>query len=66
MNEIKATKKIILCGTSLTVNVTLECRALELERGNYVDIIIRPHEEYNGYSDDDVKYSMCDERYASH
>lgn len=47
MKEIKTIKRIGVCGSSLTVNVTMECKALNLERGDYVDIIIRPHVKDN-------------------
>ena len=42
MNEIKTTKIIGQCGTSLTINVTKESRALNLDRGDYVEITIKP------------------------
>lgn len=42
MNEIKTTKQIGQCGTSLTINVTKESRALNLGRGDYVEITIKP------------------------
>ena len=40
MKAIKATKKIGLCGTSLSINVTKECNALGIRRGDYVYITI--------------------------
>lgn len=35
-----ATKKITVCGTSLVINVTKECRFLGVDMGDYVNIII--------------------------
>ena len=45
MKEITTTKKIILCGTSLTVNVTKEAQAIGASRGDYVEVTIRNPQE---------------------
>jgi hypothetical protein len=41
MDEITATKKIINCGTSLSVNITKEAHAMDLKVKDYVIITIR-------------------------
>ena len=41
MNEITATKRIVKGGNALCVNVTKECRILNLESGDAVEITIR-------------------------
>lgn len=40
MNEITVTKKIVQCGTSLTVNVTKEAQALDLKVKDYVVVTL--------------------------
>lgn len=45
MKEITTTKKIILCGTSLTVNVTKEAQAIVASRGDMVIVTIRKTED---------------------
>ena len=40
MNKIKTTKQIGQSGTSLTINITLECLALNLKRGDWVAVTI--------------------------
>lgn len=41
MKQITVTKKIILCGTSLTINVTKEVQALNLNRGDYLEVTLK-------------------------
>lgn len=41
MNEIKATKKLTQSGGSLVINVTKEAQALDLERGDYVEVSLK-------------------------
>lgn len=45
MKEITTTKKIIMCGTSLTVNVTKEAQIIGASRGDYVIVTIRKAED---------------------
>lgn len=41
MKQITATKKIMTCGNSLVVNITKEAEALEVDRGDYVEVSIK-------------------------
>lgn len=41
MNEITTTKKIMVCGTSLVINVTKESQCLGVEQGDYVTVVIK-------------------------
>lgn len=67
MNKVKATKMVRQHGNSLTVNITKECDMIGVGRGDLVEVTIKKvDEEDRTYTDDDVKRSMCDERYASH
>ncbi len=47
MDQITTTKKIILCGTSLTVNVTKEAQALGLERGEFVEVTLKVPQDHD-------------------
>lgn len=47
MDQITTTKKIILCGTSLTVNVTKEAQALGLERGEFVEVTLKVLQDHD-------------------
>ena len=49
MNEITAIKKIIQCGTSLTVNVTKEVQAMDLKVKDYVVVTLK---KVNNETDD--------------
>ena len=40
--KTKATKKIMVVGHSLTVNVTKEVKAMGLDRGDYVNVTLEP------------------------
>lgn len=65
--KITTTKQVRQHGNSLTVNVTKECGILGVGRGDIVIVTVdRLDNESQDYTDDDVKYSMTDERYASH
>lgn len=45
MNEIKATKKLTQSGDSLVINVTKEVQALDLKRGDYVEVSVKKPED---------------------
>lgn len=47
MKEITTTKKIILCGTSWTVNVTKEAQALGLQRGEFVEVTLKVPQDHD-------------------
>lgn len=65
--KVTATKQVRQHGNSLTVNITKECDMIGVGRGDLVEVTIKKvGDEDESYTDDDVKYSMCDERYASH
>lgn len=41
MKQITATKKTMMCGHSLVVNITKEAEALEIGRGDFVEITVK-------------------------
>lgn len=41
LTEWKGTKKIVVSGNSMSINVTEACRMMELERGDLVEVIVR-------------------------
>lgn len=45
MHEIKATKKLTQSGDSLVINVTKEAQALDLKRGDYVEVSVKKPED---------------------
>lgn len=45
MHEIKATKKLTQSGGSLVINVTKEAQALDLKRGDYVEVSVKKPED---------------------
>ncbi len=47
MKEITATKKIILCGTSWTINITKEAQALGLQRGEFVEVTLKVPQDHD-------------------
>lgn len=43
--DVPTTKRLGVCGHSLVINVTLEAKALGLDRGDYVVVTIKRLEE---------------------
>ena len=41
MKQATATKKIMTCGNSLVINITKEAEALEVYRGDFVEVTIK-------------------------
>ena len=41
MEQITATKKTMMCGHSLVINITKEAEALEVDRGDFVEVTIK-------------------------
>lgn len=47
MQQITATKKIMTCGNSLVVNITKEAEALDVERGDFVEITVKVPQDHD-------------------
>lgn len=60
---MKTTKKLTNSGTSLVINVTMEARIMGLNRGDYVEIDIKPAEglDHKGnyiYTIEELEYRL--------
>ena len=66
MDKITATKKVRNSGHSLVLFVTEECNMIGAERGDVVEVTIEVKEKEKPLTEEEVKWLMCDERYASH
>ena len=42
MKQVKATKKLTASGDSLVINVTKEAKALNVKRGDFVNVTLEP------------------------
>ena len=45
MDQITTTKKLTQSGGSLVINVTKEAQALDLKRGDYVEVSVKKPED---------------------
>lgn len=41
MKQVTATKKIMACGHSVVINITKEAEALNVERGDYLEVTLK-------------------------
>lgn len=47
MKEITATKKTMMCGHSLVINITKEAEALQVGRGEFVEITLKVPQDHD-------------------
>ena len=67
MDKITATKKVRNSGHSLVLFVTEECKMIDVDRGDIVEVTIKKVEDgEEQLTEDQIKDLMCDTRFASH